>query len=142
VVRAEAIVIAAGSAPAELPALPFGGDVLSSTEALALTALPENLAVVGAGYIGLEIGTAYAKLGSKVTIVEAADRILPQYDAELSRPVAQRLKTLGVETLLGARALGQVQGALLVETATGGERRVPADKILATVGRRPMIEGW
>jgi len=142
VVRAEAIVIAAGSAPVELPALPFGGDVLSSTEALALTALPERLAVVGAGYIGLEIGTAYAKLGSKVTVVEAADRILPQYDAELTRPVAQRLKALGVETFVGAKALGRAQGALLVETGEGDERRIQADKILATVGRRPLTDGW
>ena len=140
-VRAEAVVIATGSAPVELPALPFGGHVLSSTEALALTDLPERLAVVGAGYIGLEIGTAYAKLGSKVTVVEAEDRILPQYDAELTRPVAQRLKALGVETLCGAKARGQAAGALLVETSAG-ERRIPADKILVTVGRRPRTDGW
>ncbi len=142
VVRAETIVIATGSAPVALPGLPFGDDVLSSTEALALTEVPERLAVAGAGYIGLEIGTAYAKLGADVTVVEAEDRILPQYDAELTRPVAQRLKTLGIETLLGAQARGKVAGALLVETGDGGERRVPADKILVTVGRRPRTDGW
>lgn len=142
IVRAEAIVIAAGSAPVELPNLAFGGDVISSTDALALTEVPEKLAVVGAGYIGLEIGTAFAKLGSSVTVVEAERRILPQYDAELTRPVAQRLKQLGVDVLLGARARGAASGALIVETLDGQETRIDADKILATVGRRPRTDGW
>jgi dihydrolipoamide dehydrogenase len=90
----------------ELPSLPFGGSVISSTEALALTEAPERLVVVGAGYIGLELGTAFAKLGSKVTVVEALPRILPQYDAELTRPVAKRLEALGVKVLTGAKASG------------------------------------
>lgn len=142
IVRAAAIVIAAGSAPIELPNLPFGGDVISSTEALALTEVPEKLAVVGAGYIGLEIGTAFAKLGSSVTVVEAERRILPQYDSDLTRPVAQRLKQLGVDVLLGARAQGAASGALIVETSGGQEARIDADKILVTVGRRPRTDGW
>jgi dihydrolipoamide dehydrogenase len=70
-IRAEAVVIATGSAPVELPSLPFGGAVISSTEALSLDEVPGRLAVVGGGYIGLELGTAFAKLGSKVTVVEA-----------------------------------------------------------------------
>src|SRR4051794_18339066 len=70
VIRAENIVIATGSSPIELPALPFGGPVISSTEALSLTKIPDRLVVVGAGYIGLELGTAFAKLGSRVTVVE------------------------------------------------------------------------
>ena len=89
-----------------MPALKFGGDILSSTDALALTEVPRSLAVVGAGYIGMELGIAFAKLGAKVTIVEALPKILPLYDAELTQPVARRLADLGVETLLGARALG------------------------------------
>ena len=64
--------------------------MISSTEALALTERPDRLVVVGAGYIGLELGTAFAKLGTAVTVVEALPRILPQYDAELTRPVARR----------------------------------------------------
>ncbi|HYI06825.1 MAG TPA: FAD-dependent oxidoreductase, partial [Reyranella sp.] len=68
VVRAEHVVLATGSVPAALPNLPFGGKVISSTEALSLGKVPERLAVVGAGYIGLELGMAYAKLGSKVTV--------------------------------------------------------------------------
>ncbi|SMF04023.1 dihydrolipoamide dehydrogenase [Xaviernesmea oryzae] len=144
VIRAENIVIATGSAPVELPALPFGGKVISSTGALSLTEVPQRLAVVGAGYIGLELGIAFAKLGSKVTIVEALDRILPLYDAQLTQPVAKRLSALGVEVLLGTRVKGlsATGEALLAETADGEEKRIAADKVLVTVGRRPVTEGW
>ncbi|MCA8929763.1 MAG: dihydrolipoyl dehydrogenase [Alphaproteobacteria bacterium] len=141
-VRAEAVVIATGSEPVQLPDLPFGGPVLSSTEALALPQVPERLAVVGAGYIGLEIGTAYAKLGSRVTVVEAEDRILPLYDADLAQPVAQRLRTLGVETLLNARARRLHGDALVVATGDGDERQLPADRVLVAVGRRPRLDDW
>ena len=144
VIRAESIVIATGSESVPLPGLPFGGSVISSTDALALKAVPERLAIVGAGYIGLELGTAFAKFGSQVTIVEAADRILPLYDGELTRPVAKRLGELGIEVVLGAKARG-LSGkgdALLVEGADGNDLRIAADKVLVTVGRRPLTEGW
>ena len=143
VIRAEMVVIATGSAPVELPFLPFGGSVISSTEALALQKVPEKLAVVGGGYIGLELGIALAKMGAKVTVVEALPRILPQYDAELTRPVAKRLAELGIEVLTGAKARGLASkgSALLVETADGAEKKIAADKILVTVGRRPVTEG-
>jgi dihydrolipoamide dehydrogenase len=97
--------------------------------------------VVGAGYIGLELGMAFAKLGSKVTVVEALPRILPAYDQELIQPVARRLSELGVEVLLGAEALGEEKGALKVKQADGKARKVAADKILVTVGRRPVVDG-
>ena len=144
VIRAETIVIATGSAPVELPGLPFGGDVISSTGALALQKVPASLAVVGGGYIGLELGTAFAKLGTKVTVVEAMPRILPLYDAELTRPVARRLKSLGVTLMTGAKAKGTAEGggALLVETADGSETSVAAEKVLVTVGRKPVTTGW
>ncbi len=144
VIRAENIVIATGSAPVELPGLPFGGPVISSTEALSLTDVPERLVVVGGGYIGLELGTAFAKMGAKVSVVEAQSRILPQYDAELTRPVAKRLQVLGIEVMTGAKARGLAKagGALLVEAADGAEVSLAADKILVTVGRRPMTQGW
>ena len=139
-IKAETVVIATGSAPVELPSLPFGGDVISSTGALSLTEVPKSLVVVGGGYIGLELGTAFAKLGSKVSVVEAQDSILPLYDAELTAPVAGRLAALGVEVLTGARALGPTArgDGLRVETADGHERSLPADKILVTVGRQPV----
>ncbi|WP_368518187.1 dihydrolipoyl dehydrogenase [Rhizobium sp.] len=142
VIRAEAVVIATGSEPVELPLLPFGGAVLSSTEALSLTSVPNSLAVVGGGYIGLELGTAFAKLGAQVTVVEAMPRILPQYDAELVKPVAKRLGELGVRVLTGAKAKAYSGEALLIETAAGEEERIAADKVLVTVGRKPRTEGW
>src|SRR6202453_1599260 len=119
-VVAEHVVLATGSEPVELPTLKFGGDVLSSTDALALTQVPQSLAVVGAGYIGMELGIAFAKLGAKVTIVEALPKILPLYDPELTQPVARRLAELGVETLVDARALGFAKGEVKVK-AGGGE---------------------
>ncbi len=142
IVRPENTIIATGSVPVELPFLPFGGDVISSTEALALAAPPKAFAVIGAGYIGLELGIAYAKLGSAVTVVEAMDRILPLYDAELTRPVAKRLKALDVDVRLGVRAKGAGKKGLVIETADGKEETLPADKILVTVGRKPLTEGW
>ncbi|WP_117191759.1 dihydrolipoyl dehydrogenase [Rhizobium terrae] len=144
VIRAENIVIATGSAPVELPALPFGGKVISSTGALSLTQVPQRLAVVGAGYIGLELGIAFAKLGSKVTIVEALDRILPLYDTQLTQPIAKRLSALGVEVLLGTKVKSMSSNgeALLAETGEGEEKRIAADKVLVTIGRRPLTEGW
>ena len=142
VIRASEIVIATGSEPIALPSLPFGGKVISSTGALALTKVPERLVVIGAGYIGLELGTAFAKMGACVTVVEALPRILPQYDAELTRPVEKRLRELGIEVLLEAKAKGLKGDDLVVESAAGGEVALPADKILVTVGRKPATEGF
>ncbi|MGP2490441.1 dihydrolipoyl dehydrogenase [Mesorhizobium sp. PUT5] len=144
VIRAETVVIATGSAPVELPFLPFGGPVVSSTEALALRQVPQHLAVVGGGYIGLELGIAFAKLGARVTVVEALARVLPQYDAELVRPVTKRLSALGIEVLTGAKAKGlSAKGdALLVETSDGRDKRIAADRVLVTVGRKPVTAGW
>jgi dihydrolipoamide dehydrogenase len=140
-ISCEHLVLATGSEPAALPALPFGGDIISSTEALALRALPKTLAVVGAGYIGLELGMAFAKLGVEVTIVEALDRVLPLYDAELTAPVARRLSELGVKVHLNARAQGFAQGELRIAQANGGELKLQADKVLVAVGRRPRTQG-
>ena len=142
VVRAEQIVIATGSEAVTLPFLPFGERVISSTGALALTELPEKLVVVGGGYIGLELGTAFAKMGSKVTVVEAQSRILPQYDSDLTRPVMKRLRELGIDVLTGAKAKALKRDGLAIETADGGERVIAADKILVTVGRRALTAGW
>jgi dihydrolipoamide dehydrogenase len=144
VIRAGEVVIATGSEPVELAFLPFGGKVISSTGALALTQVPARLVVVGAGYIGLELGTAFAKLGAAVTVVEAEARILPQYDAELTLPVDRRLRELGIKVLTGAKAKGLAPkgDALSVETADGQASTLAADKILVTVGRKPATEGW
>ncbi|MGE5270163.1 MAG: dihydrolipoyl dehydrogenase [Thiohalocapsa sp.] len=142
VITAEHVVLAAGSETAALPDLPFGGPVISSTEALSLPALPQHLVVVGAGYIGLELGIAFRKFGAAVTIVEAADKILPRYDEQLTRPVRRWLQRHQVDLHLGARVLGlDGEGRVQVETA-GGALVLAADNILVTVGRRPATRGW
>jgi len=141
-ITADNVILSAGSEAAALPGLPFGGKVISSTEALSLSALPERLVVVGAGYIGLELGIAFRKLGAAVSVVEAADRILPRYDEALTRPVRRWLSRAGVELHLGARVTGlDGEGRLAVETAAG-PLALAADKILVAVGRRPLVEGW
>lgn len=142
IVRAEHVILANGSLPVELPNLPFGGNVISSTEALALDALPKKLTVVGAGYIGLELGIAFRKLGAEVTVVEALDRILPLYDKDLVAPVAKWLQKNGVTLHLGAKAQSFEKGALAVETKDGKMTKLGADKVLVTVGRKPNTEGW
>ena len=151
-IAAKAVVIATGSQPVELPMLPFSRDesgltdgrkVISSEEALSLARPPETLAVVGGGYIGVELGTAFAKAGSKVTIVEATGEILPLYDADLVKPVRARLEALGVDILTDAVAKGLAgeAGDLIVERG-GEELRLEAQTVLVTVGRRPVTDGW
>ena len=143
-IAAEHVVIATGSTPIELPHIPFGETpvpVISSTGALALTEVPDRLVVVGGGYIGLELGEAFAKLGAQVTVVEAESQILSVYDKRLTMPVSRALKALGVEVMTTTKAVGVGSDGLIVET--GPDRvTLPADQILVTVGRRPQTEGW
>ncbi|MBS0278967.1 MAG: dihydrolipoyl dehydrogenase [Proteobacteria bacterium] len=141
-ITAEHVILANGSVPVELPFLKFGGKVISSTEALSLPTVPKKLVVVGAGYIGLELGIAFRKLGADVTIVEALDRILPLYDAQLVQPVAKWLEKNGVTVHLGAKAKGASKTGLDVELKDGSKLDLPADNILVTVGRKPLTEGW
>jgi dihydrolipoamide dehydrogenase len=105
-ISCEHLLLATGSQEVALPGMPFGGRVISSTQALSPTALPKRLVVVGAGYIGLELGIAYRKLGADVTVVEALDRILPAYDEELARPVAASMRRLGLQLHLGSKVAG------------------------------------
>ena len=140
----EHLLLAPGSQAVALPALPFGGSVISSTEALAPQALPKRLVVVGAGYIGLELGTAYRKLGAEVTVVEALDRVLPAYDEDLIKPVAVSLRRLGVQLHLRCTVQGlNVSGdAVRIRNAQGEESALPADQVLVAVGRWPRTDGW
>lgn len=133
-------IVATGSRPRVHPRLPVDGTrILGSTEVLALTAVPSSVAVVGAGYVGLELGTALAKLGSTVTIVEAEERVLPALDRAVARPVTKRLGELGVSLLLSAEAVDLDAHDLLVRDRSG-ERRVPADKVLVAIGRVPNTD--
>ena len=141
-IRCEHLLLASGSQSVELPFMPFGDSVISSTEALSLTSVPERLVVIGAGYIGLELGTALRKLGSHVTVVEAAERILPAYDADLVKPVAASLARLGVELRLATQVAGMEDGRVKVRDASGVEAFLDADKVLVAVGRKPRTVGW
>ena len=143
-IRCEHLLLATGSEAVELPFMRFGGPVLSATEALSPASLPEHLVVVGAGYIGLELGIAYRKLGARVTVVEAQERMLPAYDEELVRPVGAALKRLGVDVRLGTEVLGLALAGngIRVRGAAGQEAELEADRILVAVGRRPRTAGW
>lgn len=143
-IHCEHLLLATGSQSVELPSLPFGGIVMSATEALSPTRIPERLVVVGAGYIGLELGIAYRKLGAEVSIVEALPRILPGYDAELTRPVLNNLERLGVSLHLGHRVEGLNAADDGVRLSRDGQESIelPADAVLVAVGRRPRTQGF
>ena len=144
IVEADHIVLATGSRPIEIPGFTFDGHrVIDSTGALALTEIPRRLVVIGGGYIGMELGTLYAKLGSEVTMVEALPAILPGTDPELAQVVARKAKKLGMKVVTGAKAKGWVEvdgeARVTIETEAGSET-LSADKILVAVGRRPNFE--
>lgn len=133
-------IIATGSRPAALPDLPFGGGrIISSTEALDLDRLPTSIAIVGGGYIGVEIGTALAKLGAAVTLVEMADRLLPELEPAAGRAVTRRLRELGATVHTGARAAGDDGTTLAVDTPAG-RIAVTADLVMVAVGRTPNTD--
>ena len=115
---------------------------MSSTEALALNQVPKKISIIGAGYIGMELGIAFAKLGSSVSIVEMAETILPGFDAELRGPVEKQLKALGVDLYLGAKAQGfdAKTNQLNVEQSSGKEVKIKSNKVLVTVGRVPALD--
>jgi dihydrolipoamide dehydrogenase len=145
-IGAKHIVIATGSRVAEIPTLPFNGkNILSSTEALSLRDLPSEMVVVGGGFIGIEIGTVYAKLGSKVTIVEAFDQLLSTVDSELVSLVQKKMKHFGINVFTGAKALGIKEKeplkakklSLEIETKEKTKQTLSADVILVSVGRKP-----
>jgi len=144
VIETENIIIATGSRPVAIPSLPFDHNrIVDSTGALAFSELPARLVVVGGGYIGMEIGTLYAKFGSKVTFVEALPSILPGSDAECVQVVARKAKKLGINILVGAKAQGVTEKgshAVLTVERNGETIELEADKILVSVGRRPNIE--
>jgi dihydrolipoamide dehydrogenase len=145
VVEAEHIVIATGSLPIEIPGFPFDGKrILDSTSALDLDAVPESMVVIGGGYIGLELGQTFQRLGTKLTVVEGLDRILPSMEKDLGDPVARQIKADGGEIITGARALGwqERDGQAWVKIDHHGEtREIGGDVVLVAVGRRPITEG-
>ena len=140
----EHLVLATGSSAFEPPGLARdGGLLIDSKDALSLDAIPGRLAVIGAGAVGLELGTVYAKLGSQVTVLELGERLLPMLDPQVARVMAGALKKLGVTLLLGTTVLEVERGpvARLRYATAGGEATIEVDRILVAAGRRPNTAG-
>ncbi|MGG1636466.1 dihydrolipoyl dehydrogenase [Paenibacillus sp. FSL A5-0031] len=137
-------IIATGSRPIELKAFPFTGRIVSSTGALSLPEIPKSLVVIGGGYIGIELGQMYSKFGTKVTVIEGSDAILPGFDKDMSNIVAKKLKSTNVDIITGAQAKGAEQtdkDVTVTYTVGDKEEKVTADYLLVTVGRRPNTDG-
>ncbi|MEE9272370.1 MAG: dihydrolipoyl dehydrogenase [Robiginitomaculum sp.] len=145
-ITAKNVILATGSAVVELPSIPFGGNVISSTQALDLAEVPKHLAVIGAGYIGMELGIAYRKLGSAVTFIESAPNILPGFDKQITAPVAKWLRDYKVDVHKNALAKSVTskggKTTLTYTEKSGKDVKLECDKVLVTVGRKPCTNGW
>ncbi|MGB6064379.1 MAG: dihydrolipoyl dehydrogenase [Desulfomonilaceae bacterium] len=134
-------ILATGSSPAQLPGIPHDGKiVIDSTDALEPHDIPRRLIVVGAGAVGLELGMLYAKLGTEVTMLDSADKLLPTVDPQISRVIERALKRLNVKLVLGAKVKELKKadsGAELHYSTSKGEQSSEADQILVGIGRRP-----
>ena len=131
-------IIATGSKPVELPNFKFDDKkIISSRGALYLKEIPENLVVIGGGYIGLEIGTIYAKLGSKVSIVEMEDQILPGFDKNVVNVIQKNLEKLDVNIYVNAKADKIENNKIAIDSKEKGKVLLDADKVLVAVGRHP-----
>ncbi|MEB6196186.1 dihydrolipoyl dehydrogenase [Mammaliicoccus sciuri] len=136
-------IIATGSRPIEIPNFKFGKRVIDSTGALSLQEVPKKLVVVGGGYIGSELGTAYANFGSEVTILEGAKDILGGFEKQMTQIVKKGLKAKGVEivTEAMAKSADETDNGVKVTYEAGGEtKEIDADYVLVTVGRRPNTD--
>jgi dihydrolipoamide dehydrogenase len=145
VLETENILIATGSEPSTLPFLPIDGKmVVTSTEALSFDKVPEHLLVVGAGYIGLEMGSVWLRLGAKVTVLEFLPKLLPQNDSEIAAMVQRSLVKQGFAFHLETKVTGaKVEGNQVTLTAETkeGPLKVKGDKVLIATGRRPITAG-
>tara|TARA_Y100000766_G_scaffold123504_1_gene106076 strand:- start:7788 stop:9218 length:1431 start_codon:yes stop_codon:yes gene_type:complete len=146
IIQAENVILANGSVPIELPFMPYDDNVISSREALSLEELPKHVAIVGGGYIGLELGITFRMLGSEVTVVEAMDSVLPIFDKEIRRPLEIAIKKQKIKTHLGVFAKGveptkdgrtQLNFIDKNEKDEAKMQNVVVDKVLVTVGRKP-----
>ena len=143
-IEATSIVIATGSETTPLPGIDIDEQrIVSSTGALALDHVPGRLAVIGGGYIGLELGSVWQRLGAKVTVIEALDRIIPNMDHELGLALQRLLARSGIEFKLGTKvaAIRQGENELTLELDGAERQTLAADVVLVSVGRRPHAEG-
>jgi dihydrolipoamide dehydrogenase len=135
-------VIATGSVPAGLPGLSAPGErLMDSAAALELGEVPERLLVVGGGYIGLELGQVYAALGSRVTLVEMTDGLLPGVDRDLVQPLERRIRKLFAAVHLGTKVADLRESGSGLEARLGAGDAVEVDRVLVAVGRRASTEG-
>lgn len=133
-------IIATGSSPIEIPGFEFSERILDSTGALNLKEVPEKLVVIGAGYIGSELGSAYANFGTEVTFLEGADDILSGFEKQMTQLVKKRLKKKGATIITGALAKSAEEtdkGVKVTYEVKGKEETIEADYVLVTVGRKP-----
>ncbi len=144
-IEAGGIILATGSTPIELPGFEFDGkQVLSSRQILSLEEIPERLAIIGGGVIGLELGMFFQKLGTQLTVIELLDQLLPGTDPELVKVVTRTLKKAKTKIHLNSKATGLTRGAdgVTLDIVTPkGEQAVEVDAVLVCVGRRPNSAG-
>jgi dihydrolipoamide dehydrogenase len=142
--RARHVVLASGSTPTELKSVPFDGEqIIDSWGALELEAVPRRLCVIGAGVIGLELGSVWRRLGAEVVILEALDSLLPMADAQVAAEAAKHFRRLGLDIRLGAKVSSATTGSegVIVRYAAGGsEQSIVVDKLVVAVGRRPYTK--
>ena len=142
---AAAVLLATGSEPVTLPDLTFDGErVVSSTEALAFDAVPKHLAIVGGGYIGLELGSVWQRLGAKITVIEMLPQIATGLDGQIGRKLKQVLTRQGFAFRLGTRVNGaSIKGKTVRVSVEAGDKTetVTCDRLLVAVGRRPLTRG-
>ncbi len=144
---ADNIILAAGSVPIEIPPTPLDGDVIvDSTGALEFQAVPKRLGVIGAGVIGLELGSVWSRLGSEVIVLEAADDFLPMVDKQISKEAHKILTKQGLDIRLGAKVTGselkkgKAKGVKVIYEDKDGQKEESFDKLIVCVGRRPFTE--
>ncbi|MDH4005895.1 MAG: FAD-dependent oxidoreductase, partial [Gammaproteobacteria bacterium] len=139
------VILASGSAPIELPFARFDGEtIIDSWDALELEAIPERLGVIGAGVIGLELGSVWSRLGSKVTILEAMDDFLFMADRDVANVAARDFKKQGLDIQLGAKVTAAKAGKKGVKVEyddKAGSHAIEVDKLIVAVGRKPYTEG-
>jgi dihydrolipoamide dehydrogenase len=139
--QATHVVLASGSTPMELKSVPFDGkDIVDSWGALEFDAVPKRLGVIGAGVIGLELGSVWRRLGAEVTVLEALDEFLPMADAAISKEALKHFRKLGLDIKLGAKVSGAKKGKNGIELAytdAKGEQSMMFDKVVVAIGRRP-----
>ena len=152
-ITAKNIIIATGSEPTPLPNLPFDGEhIISSTEALSLTKIPKEMVVIGGGVIGVELGSVYARLGTRVTVIEFFDRLIPTMDKELGKELEKSLKKLGmvfhfqtkvvdIKTPPNSKGKSNEKSTVIAHDNQGKELKINTEKVLVAIGRKAYTSG-